>query len=97
MVLQGTRIFTILDIFVYILLTLQVCLQILFGFLSDCFPIFGFKRRPYIILGWVMCLFTLLCLAREGNDISASNVVVLLSVCNLCYVFADTSGKPVLY
>lgn len=40
-----------------------------------------------------MCLFTLLCLAREGNDISASNVVVLLSVCNLCYVFADTSGK----
>lgn len=40
-----------------------------------------------------MCLFTLLCLARGGNDISASNVVVLLSVCNLCYVFADTSGK----
>mmetsp|Transcript_22039 Transcript_22039/g.52065 ORF Transcript_22039/g.52065 Transcript_22039/m.52065 type:complete len:666 (+) Transcript_22039:188-2185(+) len=66
--------------------------KILFGFLSDCFPIFGFKRRPYIIFGWVMCLFTLLCLARGGNDISASNVVVLLSVCNLCYVFADTSA-----
>lgn len=25
--------------------------KIFFGFLSDCFPIFGYKRKPYITLG----------------------------------------------
>ena len=25
--------------------------KIVFGFLSDCFPIFGFKRKPYITIG----------------------------------------------
>jgi hypothetical protein len=25
--------------------------KILFGFLSDCFPVFGYKRKPYITIG----------------------------------------------
>ena len=25
--------------------------KIVFGFLSDCFPIFGYKRKPYIVIG----------------------------------------------
>lgn len=25
--------------------------KIVFGFLSDCFPIFGYKRKPYIAIG----------------------------------------------
>ncbi|KAF0714572.1 Aste57867_3807 [Aphanomyces stellatus] len=29
--------------------------KIFFGILSDCFPIFGFKRRPYMVIGWTLC------------------------------------------
>ncbi|KAI9982617.1 hypothetical protein PInf_008589 [Phytophthora infestans] len=27
-----------------------------YGILSDCFPIFGYRRRPYMLLGWGICL-----------------------------------------
>jgi hypothetical protein len=26
-----------------------------FGILSDCFPVAGYRRRPYMLLGWVLC------------------------------------------
>ncbi|KAF0719056.1 Aste57867_1317 [Aphanomyces stellatus] len=29
--------------------------KIFFGFVSDCFPLFGYHRRPYMILGWLIC------------------------------------------
>ncbi|OQR97310.1 transmembrane protein [Thraustotheca clavata] len=29
--------------------------KIFFGIMSDCFPLFGLQRRPYIILGWIIC------------------------------------------
>ncbi|KAF0714192.1 Aste57867_3997 [Aphanomyces stellatus] len=29
--------------------------KIFFGILSDCFPIFGYQRRPYMVLGWAIC------------------------------------------
>jgi hypothetical protein len=35
--------------------------KIIFGFLSDCFPIFGYKRKPYIAIGVssiVLCCFS---------------------------------------
>ena len=25
--------------------------KVFFGFLSDCFPILGYKRKPYIVIG----------------------------------------------
>ena len=25
--------------------------KIVFGFLSDCFPIFGYRRKPYMVMG----------------------------------------------
>ena len=34
-----------------------------FGAINDCVPIFGERRRPYIILGWVVCAASLWCLA----------------------------------
>ncbi|RLN21595.1 hypothetical protein BBJ28_00007637 [Nothophytophthora sp. Chile5] len=29
--------------------------KVFFGILSDCFPIAGYRRRPYMVLGWVIC------------------------------------------
>lgn len=31
---------------------LPATIKILFGFLSDNFPIFGYRRKPYMLLGW---------------------------------------------
>ncbi|KAL4158043.1 hypothetical protein PRNP1_003823 [Phytophthora ramorum] len=29
--------------------------KVFFGILSDCFPVAGYRRRPYIVLGWALC------------------------------------------
>ncbi|POM63869.1 Folate-Biopterin transporter (FBT) Family [Phytophthora palmivora] len=34
-----------------------------YGILSDCFPIFGYRRRPYMLLGWGICLIMLIIMA----------------------------------
>jgi hypothetical protein len=31
---------------------LPATIKILFGFLSDNYPIFGYRRKPYMLLGW---------------------------------------------
>ncbi|KAE9295215.1 hypothetical protein PR003_g24072 [Phytophthora rubi] len=31
-----------------------------YGALSDCFPICGYRRRPYMIIGWTICVAMLL-------------------------------------
>ncbi|KAF0709954.1 hypothetical protein As57867_005681, partial [Aphanomyces stellatus] len=56
--------------------------KIFFGMLSDCFPVFGYRRKPWILLGWVIalgsCLFMAIrpfgdpyCDARGDDDIQA--------------------------
>ena len=37
-----------------ILSILPASLKIIFGFLSDNFPIFGYRRKPYMILDWIL-------------------------------------------
>ncbi|TMW59212.1 hypothetical protein Poli38472_007357 [Pythium oligandrum] len=37
--------------------------KVFYGFLTDCFPIFGYRRRPYMILGWSICLGMLVIMA----------------------------------
>ncbi|KAF4316172.1 hypothetical protein BBI17_008869 [Phytophthora kernoviae] len=34
-----------------------------YGVLSDCFPIYGYRRRPYMVIGWVVCIAMLLVMA----------------------------------
>ena len=66
--------------------------KILFGFISDCFPICGWKRKPYICLGWTICALTLLELARQGNNVVPQNLILLLTAANCAYVCADVSA-----
>jgi len=66
--------------------------KIFFGFLSDCFPIFGYKRKPYMIIGWIFCALVLVLLAKEGNDVKPRHLVIMLSLANLGYVWADTAA-----
>lgn len=66
--------------------------KIFFGFLSDCFPIFGFKRKPYIAIGWIFCLGVLLSLAKQGNDVDPMHLVIMLSLANMGYIWADVAA-----
>lgn len=63
--------------------------KIIFGFLSDCFPIAGYKRKPYIVLGWLFCFGVLVCLALEGNDIDPRKLVIMLAIANMGYVWVS--------
>ncbi|KAJ0388823.1 hypothetical protein P43SY_011547 [Pythium insidiosum] len=46
-----------------VLLNMPWSFKFLFGIITDCFPIMGYRRRPYIIIGWTMCLVCLVAMA----------------------------------
>jgi hypothetical protein len=42
------------------LLNIPWSFKVFIGMISDCFPIFGFRRRPYMVIGWSVCCLMLL-------------------------------------
>ncbi|KAI9908881.1 hypothetical protein PsorP6_014583 [Peronosclerospora sorghi] len=45
------------------LLGIPWSLKVFIGIVSDCFPIYGFRRRPYMIMGWTLCSLCLVAMA----------------------------------
>lgn len=45
------------------LVTMPWSFKTFIGIVSDSFPIFGYRRRPYIVIGWFMCFVMLLIMA----------------------------------
>jgi hypothetical protein len=41
-------------------MTLPWSLKFVFGLVNDCFPILGYHRKPYMVIGWSFCAATLL-------------------------------------
>ncbi|CAK4114770.1 unnamed protein product, partial [Aphanomyces euteiches] len=54
-----------------------------FGILSDCFPILGYRRKSWMILGWALCLISLLVLAIRDHGPPYVANSMLFSVKNL--------------
>ncbi|CAH0485217.1 unnamed protein product [Peronospora farinosa] len=46
-----------------VLLQLPWSYKVFLGVLSDCFPIVGFRRRPYMLIGWLLCCCMLFMMA----------------------------------
>ncbi|EQC30654.1 hypothetical protein SDRG_11709 [Saprolegnia diclina VS20] len=46
----------------YVLITLPYILKTVFALLSDCLPIMGRRRKPYMVIGWIIS-FTLIVVA----------------------------------
>jgi len=44
-------------------LVLPWSFKFLFGAINDCVPIFGYRRKPYMVIGWCLCTIALLVLA----------------------------------
>ncbi|NBD15361.1 MAG: folate/biopterin family MFS transporter [Cyanobacteria bacterium] len=51
----------------------------LFGFLSDGFPILGYRRRPYLILSGLLGSFSWLALATVVNSAWTATIALLIS------------------
>ena len=45
------------------LLDLPFTLNLFIGIISDSFPIYGLRRKPYMIIGWVGCFLSLACMS----------------------------------
>ncbi|GAB9476414.1 Folate-biopterin transporter [Globisporangium polare] len=45
------------------LVVLPWSFKVFYGIASDCFPIGGYRRRPYMIIGWTICFVMLLVMA----------------------------------
>lgn len=45
------------------LISIPWSLKVFIGILSDCVPIFGFRRRPYMVMGWTVTVLSLMAMA----------------------------------
>lgn len=50
------------------LVNLPWSFKIFYGILSDCFPVFGYRRRPYMVLGWAICVGSMFAMAFSPVD-----------------------------
>ncbi|RLN45599.1 hypothetical protein BBJ28_00016382 [Nothophytophthora sp. Chile5] len=46
-----------------VLVSLPWSFKVFYGIISDCFPVAGYRRRPYMLLGWTICLAVLIVMA----------------------------------
>ncbi|CCI49187.1 unnamed protein product [Albugo candida] len=56
--MQGTQLVS-----ARVLLGLPWSFKFFYGVFSDCIPIFGYRRRPLMILGWLLCFLMLALMA----------------------------------
>lgn len=71
--------------------------KILYGALNDCCPIRGYNRKPYMVIGWIICTLALMLLASrdmpEQNDASAAgNFSSLMALAAVGYIMADVAA-----
>lgn len=59
------------------------CFKVFYGFLSDCFPIRGQRRKPYFFAGWLVYVI--------GNIIPAITPQPSIQSC-IFFVFVQTAG-----
>ncbi|KAG7384023.1 hypothetical protein PHYPSEUDO_003048 [Phytophthora pseudosyringae] len=46
-----------------VLLNLPWSFKLFYGIITDCVPIMGYRRRPFMIIGWTLCFIMLLVMA----------------------------------
>ncbi len=70
-----------------------------FGSLSDCHPILGYRRRPYILLGWCVALLFSLVLIGLGQPFFGASEwqwIMCLFAINIGYIMADVATDSVM-
>ena len=70
------------------------CLKPLYGFISDSYPLFGYRRRPYMILGAFLSSWMWICLPFCPYEEFVITLVMTCSSLGLC--FADVMADSLL-
>ncbi|KDO20390.1 hypothetical protein SPRG_13772 [Saprolegnia parasitica CBS 223.65] len=83
------------------LLSLGWSLKVVFGMFNDCFPIFGYSRKPYMLLGWTLCSIALLVIAikdpgEQGSQTDGPVFILLAALAGFCYVMADVAQDALM-
>ena len=71
--------------------------KILFGMVNDCFPMAGYRRKPYMTLGWATCTCGLLLLAltempSAGDRGVSGKFSSLMALASSGYIMADVAA-----
>ncbi|CAK4136230.1 unnamed protein product [Aphanomyces euteiches] len=45
-----------------VLVNLGWSFKVFFGMLTDCIPIFGYRRKPWMLIGWIVAMGCLICM-----------------------------------
>ena len=56
--MQGTQVLSART-----LVSIPWSFKVFYGIVSDCFPVCGYRRRPYMLMGWTLCFTMLLIMA----------------------------------
>jgi MFS family permease len=78
-----------------ILRTLPASFKIIFGFISDGFPIYGYRRKYYMAIGWIVAALASFALAVL-NKPSISTLSILVFVMSIGFWFADVIGDSLV-
>ncbi|RLO07666.1 hypothetical protein DYB28_008596 [Aphanomyces astaci] len=89
------------------LMSLGWSFKVVYGMLSDCFPIMGYSRKPYILLGYTLTslCFIVIALKPAGDAVGANSspddvkatqshgslLALLCAVACFCYIMADVA------
>jgi hypothetical protein len=100
--MEGTQIVS-----ASVLIKLPWSFKVFYGILSDCFPIFGYRRRPFMIIGWTMCGLMLLLMAttKMGEPYYMDSKLVnkkpslwtAADKLNINYDAPDVGGKLIVF
>lgn len=71
--------------------------KFLFGILNDCAPIKGYRRVPYMAIGWAICATALAAIANttmppKGDKDAAGAFAARMAVAAVGYVMADVAA-----
>jgi MFS family permease len=69
-------------------MSLPWCFKVVYGFVSDSFPIFGQRRKPYFVMGYCLYALCAACIAiLETPTLQQLSVLLLVSTCGM--IMAD--------
>ena len=74
------------------LVTLFWSYKIFFGLVTDFLPVFGYRRKPYIIGGQVVSVVVCCILGAFADELSANSIIYIMTLLNFFYVFADVAS-----
>eukprot|EP01135_Chromosphaera_perkinsii_P007608 Nk52_evm64s914 gene=Nk52_evmTU64s914 len=66
--------------------------KLFFGFVTDFYPICGYRRKPYIIVGYTGTVAIMFILSGCAEQISLTTFLFMLTLSNFFSVFADVAS-----